>query len=257
MNRILSFCMGLAMLCIFSPAISAQDGYEIKGVVSDEVGPVIGATVMEQGTMNGTSTGLDGDFTLTVSSKDAVVEISCIGYRTVTFKASGVPSVITLEEDTLFLDDVVVIGYGTTKKRDITGSIVSVTKDDIELMMHGAFHHYEFAHAQRGIERANKTEVYDCFHVEQVDQQLHGKRGANFAYTGSREIYGVSFRFDLFDCNARHAVFGDHVSEFPIDGQGFFRHGGDNADSHKRLRSYDITFPSCGQYVSARRSKIF
>ena len=131
MNRILSLFAGLMLLCIFTPPVSAQGGYEVKGVIQDQLGPVIGATIMEQGTSNGTSSSLDGDFTLSVSGPDAMVEISCIGYRTVTFKASGVPSVITLEEDTLFLDDVVVIGYGTVKKEDMTGSVVAVKSEEL------------------------------------------------------------------------------------------------------------------------------
>ena len=131
MNRILSICMGLLMFCIFTPAVSAQGGYEVKGVVVDQVGPVIGATILEKGTMNGASTGLDGDFTLTVSGPDAVVEISCIGYRTVTFPASSVPATITLETDAMYLEDVVVIGYGTVKKEDMTGSVSTVRADDI------------------------------------------------------------------------------------------------------------------------------
>ena len=131
MNRILSLFAGLMLLCIFTPPVSAQGGYEVKGVIQDQLGPVIGATIMEQGTSNGTSSSLDGDFILSVSGPDAMVEISCIGYRTVTFKASGVPSVITLEEDTLFLDDVVVIGYGTVKKEDMTGSVVAIKSDEL------------------------------------------------------------------------------------------------------------------------------
>ena len=131
MNRILSLFAGLMLLCIFTPPVSAQGGYEVKGVIQDQLGPVIGATIMEQGTSNGTSSSLDGDFTLSVSGPDAMVEISCIGYRTVTFKASGVPSVITLEEDTLFLDDVVVIGYGTVKKEDMTGSVVAIKSEEL------------------------------------------------------------------------------------------------------------------------------
>ena len=131
MNRILSLFAGLMLLCIFTPPVSAQGGYEVKGVIQDQLGPVIGATIMEQGTSNGTSSSLDGDFTLSVSSPDTMVEISCIGYRTVTFKASGVPSVITLEEDTLFLDDVVVIGYGTVKKEDMTGSVVAIKSEEL------------------------------------------------------------------------------------------------------------------------------
>ena len=112
-------------------SVFAQGGYEVKGVVVDAIGPIIGATVIEQGTANGASTGLDGDYVLTVSSADAVVEISCIGYATQSFVASQVPAVVTLSEDALFLDDVVVIGYGTVKKEDMTGSVATVKADEI------------------------------------------------------------------------------------------------------------------------------
>ena len=114
-----------------SPTISAQDGYQVKGVVVDAQGPVIGATVIEQGTANGASTGLDGDYVLTVSSAQAKVEVSCIGYATQVFTASEVPATVTLLEDTEFLDDVVVIGYGTVKKSDMTGSVVAIKADEI------------------------------------------------------------------------------------------------------------------------------
>ena len=111
--------------------VLAQGGYQVKGVVVDAMGPVIGAAVVQQGTTNGTSTGIDGDFVLNVPSGDAVIEISCIGYATQTFKASEVPATITLEEDTHFLDEVVVIGYGTVKKSDLTGSVSTVKADEI------------------------------------------------------------------------------------------------------------------------------
>ena len=112
-------------------SVFAQGGYEVKGVVVDNVGPIIGATVIEQGTTNGVSTGLDGDYVLNVSSANAVVEVSCIGYATQTFTASQMPGTITLAEDALFLDDVVVIGYGTVKKEDMTGSVSTVKADEI------------------------------------------------------------------------------------------------------------------------------
>ena len=115
----------------FSQSVFAQGGYEVKGVVVDAQGPVIGATVMEKGTTNGASTGLDGDFVLTVSGPSAEVEVSCIGYAAQTFIASAMPGTITLSEDTEFLDDVVVIGYGTVKKSDMTGSVVAIKADDI------------------------------------------------------------------------------------------------------------------------------
>ena len=112
-------------------SVFAQGGYEVKGVVVDAIGPVIGATVIEQGSTNGASTGLDGDYVLYVSSADAVVEVSCIGYATQSFVASQMPVVITLAEDSQFLDEVVVIGYGTVKKEDMTGSISTVKTDQI------------------------------------------------------------------------------------------------------------------------------
>ena len=72
------FLTSIAVLLAACATVFAQGGYQVKGVVVDEMGPVIGATVMEQGTSNGTSTGLDGDFILTVSGPNAVIEITCI-----------------------------------------------------------------------------------------------------------------------------------------------------------------------------------
>ena len=131
MNRIMTLCASLLLSCIMGVSVSAQDGYEVKGVVVDAIGPVIGATVIEQGTSNGTSTGLDGDYVLTVSSANAVVEVSCIGYATQTFVASQLPKTVTLSEDTQFLDEVVVIGYGTVKKEDMTGSITAIKSEEL------------------------------------------------------------------------------------------------------------------------------
>ena len=131
MNRIMTLCASFLLSCIMGASVFAQGGYEVKGVVVDAIGPIIGATVIEQGTANGASTGLDGDYVLTVSSADAVVEISCIGYASQSFVASQVPAVVTLSEDALFLDDVVVIGYGTVKKEDMTGSVATVKADEI------------------------------------------------------------------------------------------------------------------------------
>ena len=131
MNRIMTLCAVLLLSIMGGAQVFAQSGYEVKGVVVDQVGPVIGATVIEQGTTNGVSTGLDGDYVLTVSSANAVVEISCIGYATQTFVASQLPATVTLGEDTQFLDEVVVIGYGTVKKEDMTGSVATVEADAI------------------------------------------------------------------------------------------------------------------------------
>ena len=127
MKRILS---ALTLLLVTAGLVSAQNGYLVKGVVEDAMGPVIGATVLQQGTTNGTTTGLDGDFVLSVPNADAVIEISCIGYATQVFKASEVPAKVLLLEDTEFLDEVVVIGYGTLSKKEVSASIVQVDSKD-------------------------------------------------------------------------------------------------------------------------------
>ena len=131
MKRFLSIVAGLALTAIMSANVFAQGGYTVKGNVTDPAGPVIGATVLEQGTSNGTVTDLDGNYTLKVSSADAIVEISCIGYSTVSFKASEIPAKVTLDEDSEFIDEVVVIGYGTVKKSDMTGSVSAVKADQL------------------------------------------------------------------------------------------------------------------------------
>lgn len=130
MNRIMTLCATLVLACIMGVQVFAQSGYEVKGVVVDQLGPVIGATVLEKGTTNGVSTGVDGDYTLKVSDPAAIIEVSCIGYATQSFTASQMPAKITLGEDALFLDDVVVIGYGSQKKKEVTGSVASIKSED-------------------------------------------------------------------------------------------------------------------------------
>ncbi|MBR5042909.1 MAG: TonB-dependent receptor plug domain-containing protein, partial [Bacteroidales bacterium] len=126
MKKVLS----IIFLILGTVAAAHAQGYQIQGVVEDALGPVIGATVMEKGTTTGTSTGLDGEFILTVSGPDAIVEVSCIGYSTRSFTASEVPGNILLAEDSEFLDDVVVIGYGSQSKKEVTGSVSSLKPDD-------------------------------------------------------------------------------------------------------------------------------
>ena len=130
MKKILTAVVVL-LTSLAATTMSAQSGYQVKGVVVDAMGPVVGVTIMEQGTTNGTSTGLDGDFVLKVSSADATVVFSCIGYATVSFKASEVPATVTLTEDDNFLNEVVVIGYGTVKKNDMTGSVAAIKSEEL------------------------------------------------------------------------------------------------------------------------------
>lgn len=131
MNRCRNILTSLALFCAGGVILSAQGGYGVSATVEDQYGPVIGATVVEQGTSNGTSTDLDGSFSLTVSSPDSPVEISCIGYVSQTFQASQLPQTVTLKEDSEYLDEVVVIGYGTVRKDDMTGSVSAIKAEDM------------------------------------------------------------------------------------------------------------------------------
>ena len=130
MKKILSILAAVVLSGMMGATAYAQ-GYVVRGVVVDQQGPVIGAAIIEAGTTNGAVTDIDGNFSLMVSSPDATVEVSCIGYTTLTYKASAMPATITLAEDSEFLDQVVVIGYGTVKKSDLTGSVSTVKADEI------------------------------------------------------------------------------------------------------------------------------
>ncbi|MCE2616076.1 TonB-dependent receptor [Phocaeicola oris] len=103
------------------------DKQPVKGSVKDGKGePVIGASVVEKSTTNGIITDIDGNFTLNVNP-GAVLEISYIGYKTQTVNVSfSHPLSIVLQEDNEVLDEVVVIGYGTLKKKDLTGSVAGI-----------------------------------------------------------------------------------------------------------------------------------
>ena len=104
----------------------------ISGKVVDSKGEsIIGANVMEKGTTNGTITDFDGNFSLNVAA-NAVLQISYIGYKTQEIPASQLKAgaVITLKEDTEVMDEVVVIGYGTQRKGDVTSSVASVKADN-------------------------------------------------------------------------------------------------------------------------------
>lgn len=107
-------------------AASAQPK-KVTGKVVDANGePVIGATIKEQGTANGTITDFDGNFTLDVAD-NAMLEVSYIGYKSQELKAvAGKTLSVTLKEDTEVLDEVVVVGYGTQKKVNLTGAVSSV-----------------------------------------------------------------------------------------------------------------------------------
>mgnify|MGYP000995012106 FL=1 len=118
---------------IFNEEI-AQNPVSAKGVVTDAVTgePLIGANVVEKGTSNGTVTNSDGSFQLTVPKSRSVLVISYVGYLTVEVLASDNLN-ISLSEDTELMEELVVIGYGTQRKGDVTSAIASVKAEDFTI----------------------------------------------------------------------------------------------------------------------------
>lgn len=102
----------------------------VKGHMKDTTGePVIGANVLVKGTTNGTITDFDGNFMLNVP-KDAILSVSFVGYKSAEVKAASTV-MVTLEDDSQVLDAVVVIGYGSVKKNDMTGSVTAIKPDKL------------------------------------------------------------------------------------------------------------------------------
>lgn len=130
-NKLILF---LLLNQLFGNSIFAQDQFKVTGKVIDvENVPIVGATVMIKGTLSGTVTDVDGKFSLNVKSPEDVLMISFIGYENKEVKVSPNKELhIILEEDNLILDEVVVVGYGTQKKANLTGAVTSVTLDDVE-----------------------------------------------------------------------------------------------------------------------------
>ena len=135
MNRILKSLqkplVTLFLLCLFPMGALAQN--VVKGTVNDEAGePIIGATVKVQGSQQGSITDFDGKFSVQAAS-NATLEISYVGYVPQKVKVAGKSDItVVLKEDAQMLNDVVVIGYGTMKKSDISGSVATINKEQME-----------------------------------------------------------------------------------------------------------------------------
>lgn len=114
---------------ILQPAVTVsqqQDQITITGTISDNMGPIAGVNVVEKGTTNGIITDMDGKFSLRVA-KGAVLQVSYIGFVTQEIKVGSRTNInVKLIEDTQALDEVVVVGYGVQKKKDVTGAIMSI-----------------------------------------------------------------------------------------------------------------------------------
>ena len=106
---------------------------DVKGTILDKEGePVVGATVLVKGTQKGTAADLDGNFTLTGVGANATIMVSAVGYTPQEIALKGRTNItVTLVEDSKVLDDVVVIGYGSLQKKQVTSSITSIKADDL------------------------------------------------------------------------------------------------------------------------------
>lgn len=132
MRKIISFIIFLCA-CLVSINMSAQNKRTITGTVTDSSHEtVIGASVVETGTTNGTITAIDGSFSIQISGDAKTLTFSYIGYKTqkVTIGSASKLNII-MEPDNLSLDEVVVVGYGSMKKSDLTGAVSSIKPDDI------------------------------------------------------------------------------------------------------------------------------
>lgn len=132
-HRVTAF---LCLLCIALSAItsplSAQDGRKVTGHVIDDTNePLIGASILVVGTSTGVITDLDGNFSIVVPSGATTLQISYVGYETMTVPIPDNNTVnVKMKSDSQVLSDVVVIGYGTTRKSDLTGSVSNVSSKD-------------------------------------------------------------------------------------------------------------------------------
>lgn len=145
-----------------------QENVKVSGVVSDAKGfPLPGVNILEKGTSNGTQTDFDGKFSLSVSDKKATLIISYIGFTTKEIVVGNQSSLsISLIEDAAKLDEVVVVGYGSQKKKDLTGAVASISSEDFQ-------------------NAANTS----------VDQMLQGKvAGVRITQTSGQPGGGVSLR---------------------------------------------------------------
>ena len=122
----------LLFFAFMLPIGASAQNIQLTGTVIDTTGEtVIGASVLEKGTTNGVITDIDGNFSLNVSP-NATIIISYVGYAAQEIPLNGQKSLkVTLKEDTEMLDEVVVIGYGTMKKSDMTGAISSVDTEEL------------------------------------------------------------------------------------------------------------------------------
>ena len=190
LNRALSALLVCIALMLNVSILDAQNSQvTVTGTVEDPFGPVIGASVVEKGVSgNGCITDIDGNFSLKVKS-NATLVISFVGYKTVEVPTKGQKNIrVTLEEDSEMLDEVVVVGYGTMRKKDLTGSVVQINPSKIA--------------------DANPTSVQDV---------LRGTPGLQIGYDASAKGSGASIQL-----RGKNSLGTDASPLIVLDGMAFY-----------------------------------
>jgi len=163
-HKILAVLVGL--ICTLN--VAAQQ-INVKGSVTDQHGdPVIGATIMEQGTKNGVVTDIDGNFALSVASPKSRLRVTYIGYKTQELPVNNQTDFkIKLQEDAANLDEVVVVGYGTMDKKELTSAVSHVSSKnftqvasvDPSMMIQGKVAGVEISQSDGGMFGSTKIQI--------------------------------------------------------------------------------------------------
>ncbi|MDR2936859.1 MAG: SusC/RagA family TonB-linked outer membrane protein, partial [Rikenellaceae bacterium] len=122
----------LFIICFLSGGSLWAQSKTVQGTVTDAAGPVVGASVTVQGTTTGVTTTANGTYSIRVPNNDAVLEFNFVGYETISMPVGDKTTIdVVMNEDAQLIDDVVVIGYQTIRRKDLTGSVASVAGKEI------------------------------------------------------------------------------------------------------------------------------
>lgn len=188
----------MLLLCtLCSTSAFGQDGFIVRGEVSDELGqPLPGASIVEKGTTNGVSADFDGNYSIEVSSQNATLLFSFIGYSAKEISIEGQSVINTsLEPSASTLEEVIVVGYGTVKKRDLTGSVAQV--DAAELSN-------QSVNSVTDVLRGNVAGLQIGFSASPKGTSQIQIRGNNSLTAGTSPLIvvdGILFTGDLSDIN--------------------------------------------------------
>ncbi|MFA6676677.1 MAG: TonB-dependent receptor [Bacteroidales bacterium] len=196
-KNLLSKPIWLLLLIFFAPMLMFAQNMPVKGVVKDDSGkPVIGVSIIEKGTMNGVMTDNNGYYTINVS-KNATLVFSFIGFKAQELVVKDETTLnVILHEDSTLLNEVVVVGYGTARKSDVTGSIASVDQKTL-----GAMPVQSFSEALQG--RIAGVEINTTSSRPGANQQIRirGTRSLNASNDPLIVLDGIPYPGSISDIN--------------------------------------------------------